>query len=75
MVMLMVSELSEAIEAARNDLPDDKLPQFSGYDVELVDCFIRMFDDFGSRDVCIDEILEAKLAYNRNRPYKHGKTY
>lgn len=44
MLMLAASELSEALEGHRKQLPDDKLPQFRMFDVEIVDCFIRLFD-------------------------------
>jgi hypothetical protein len=49
MLMLMVSELSEALEAHRKNLQDDKLPQFHGIDVELIDCIIRAMDLLGAR--------------------------
>ena len=74
-IALMHSELSEALEADRKDLMDDKLPQFKGLDVEIVDCLIRALDFLGHRKVDIDEILQAKLEYNKSRPHKHGKAY
>lgn len=49
MIALMHSELSEALEAHRKNLMDDKLPQFHGIDVELVDCIIRACDLLGQR--------------------------
>lgn len=49
MLMLMTSELSEALEAHRKNLQDDKLPQYHGVDVELVDCVIRAMDYLGAR--------------------------
>lgn len=51
MLMLMTSELSEALEAHRKNLQDDKLPQFHGVDVELVDCVIRAMDLLGARQI------------------------
>lgn len=42
--MLMVSELSEALEADRKELFDDKLPQYPGLWVELADTVIRLMD-------------------------------
>lgn len=74
-IALMHSELSEALEADRKDLMDDKLPQYKGLDVELVDTLIRILDYCGRHCVAVDEILEAKLAYNAERPYLHGKKY
>lgn len=49
MIALMHSELSEALEAHRKNLMDDKLPDFHGIDVELVDCIIRACDLLGYR--------------------------
>lgn len=43
-LMLMVSELSEALEADRKDLMDDKLPDRRGIEVEFGDCSIRILD-------------------------------
>lgn len=75
-LMLIVSELSEALEADRKDLKDDKLTQYDGFDVELVDAQIRIMDYMGSKHgVDYDKILEEKLEFNSKRPYKHGKQY
>lgn len=41
---LMHSELSEALEADRKSLMDDKLPHRNGVEVEFSDCFIRVGD-------------------------------
>jgi len=49
MIALMHSELSEALEAHRKDLMDDKLPMYHGIDVELIDCIIRCMDLLGAR--------------------------
>lgn len=43
-VALMHSELSEALEAHRKTLMDDKLPHRPGIEVEFGDCFIRVGD-------------------------------
>lgn len=42
---------------------------------ELADTFIRLFDLIGYLDIHIDDWIKAKLAYNRQRPYKHGKKF
>lgn len=49
MIALMHSELSEALEAHRKNLMDDKLVHFHGIDVELIDCIIRACDLLGAR--------------------------
>lgn len=47
MLMLIVSELSEASEGWSDDLMDDKLPQYPMFDVELADAAIRIYDLLG----------------------------
>lgn len=48
MMMLAVSEIAEAWQA---NGPDDKLPQYDGYRVEIADCFIRLADLLGAEGV------------------------
>lgn len=43
-----------------------------GIAVEMADCIIRILDWCGKEGVDIEAILEAKHAYNKTRPYKHG---
>lgn len=74
-VALMHSELSEALEADRKDLMDDKLPHRKGVEVELADEVIRVFDWCGKMGLDIGGAIMEKLAYNETRPYKHGKAY
>ena len=47
MLMLAVSELSEAADGAMGE-PDDKLPHLPMYDVELADFVIRQLDTIGA---------------------------
>lgn len=74
-IALMHSELSEALEADRKDLMDDKLTHRKGFDVELADAIIRILDTCGARGIDIQACIDEKLEYNRLRPYKHGKNY
>ena len=74
-IALVHSELSEALEADRKNLMDDKLPDRHGREVELADAMIRIFDLAGRYDMDLGGALVAKIAYNASRPYKHGKAY
>lgn len=55
MMMLAVSEIGEAWQA---NGPDDKLPQYHGFDVEIADCFIRLADQLGAESVSEQDMRE-----------------
>lgn len=42
---------------------------------EIADTFIRLLDLCGFLDINIDQWIDAKLEYNKTRPYKHGKKF
>jgi len=65
-LMLIVSELSEAMEAYRKQ-------DHENFNEELADTFIRLFDLCGGLGVDIEKEIAKKSAKNKNRPYKHGK--
>ena len=78
MLMLIVSEIAEAMEGHRKALMDDKLPHRPMMQAELVDAMIRILDLAGSRmsieraeHDCtlhpIGEIFEEKRAFNATR--------
>jgi hypothetical protein len=46
-LMLVVSELAEASHGFLHNLPDDKLPHYPMFDVELADTAIRLLDIIG----------------------------
>lgn len=74
-VALVHSEVSEILEAARKPSQDDKLPQFTGVEVEAADVIIRLMDMAGAYGWNLSEAIEQKVAYNKTRPYKHGKLF
>jgi hypothetical protein len=48
LLILMVTEMAEAYEAWLDGTPDDKLPQFPGFGVEMADLGIRFADFCGA---------------------------
>ncbi len=72
-LMLAVTELSEAMEAYREGNPEsEKINGFSKVEEELVDTIIRILDFAGGMGYDIEGALRAKMAYNETRPYRHG---
>lgn len=75
-IALMHSELSEALEADRKALMDDKLPAYEGRAVELADCVIRILHAQDKHQLdSIGALVVMKSLYNLSRPFKHGKEY
>lgn len=66
-LMLMVSEISEAMEGARKDLMDDHLPHRKMEEVELADAIIRICDYAGWQGFDLAGAVMEKLEYNLNR--------
>lgn len=67
MLMLIVSELAEAMEGDRKGLKDDHLPHRDMMEVELADAVIRIFDLSGKMGFDLGGALVEKLIYNQNR--------
>jgi NTP pyrophosphatase (non-canonical NTP hydrolase) len=67
MMMLIVSEIAEAMEGYRKDLMDDKLPHRKMIEVEMADAVIRIADLCGYLDLDLGGAIEEKRAYNANR--------
>lgn len=68
LLMLMVSEISEAMEGERKNLMDDKLPHRKMAEVELADTLIRIFDYAGAYGFDLDGAVSEKRQFNRHRP-------
>lgn len=66
-LMLMVSEVSEAMEGERKDLMDDKLPHRKMAEVEMADLFIRLGDYCGAYGYDLEGAVREKLAFNLTR--------
>lgn len=67
MLCLIHSEVSEAAEGYRKNLPDDKLPHRSMLEVELADVLIRIFDLAGYQGLDLGGAVVEKLLYNLTR--------
>lgn len=82
-LMLVVSEVAEAMEGHRKNLPDDKLPHRPMVEVELADAVIRIADLAGALGLDLGGAIAEKLAFNATRPdhkpenrkQAHGKKY
>ena len=67
LLMLIVTELAEAMEGYRKNLMDDKLPYRKMVEVELADAMIRIFDYAGGRGYDLGGAIFEKLAFNLTR--------
>lgn len=67
LLMLIVSEIAEAMEGERKGLMDDKLTHRRMAEVELADALIRIFDYCGAYGYDIDGAVAEKMAYNAVR--------
>ena len=66
-IALMHSELSEALEGYRKNLPDEHLPHRKSVEVELADAIIRICDLAGWLQLDLGGAFVEKLAYNKTR--------
>lgn len=67
LLCLVHSEISEAMEGARKNLMDDKLPHRKMIEVELADALIRIFDIAGAYNLDLGGAIAEKRSYNANR--------
>lgn len=80
LLMLTVSEVSEALEEYRDEGPamlqeiahraSDGKPE--GVAAELADVLIRIGDFCQHYKIPLEAALREKLAFNKSRPYRHG---
>lgn len=67
LLMLVTSELAEAMEGHRKSLPDDKLPHRSMFEVEIADAVIRLFDIAAGMNLDLGGAFVEKMAFNAQR--------
>lgn len=67
MLMLIVSEIAEAMEGERKNLMDTHIPTRKMVEVEFADALIRIFDYAGAYGFDLDGAVAEKRRYNRQR--------
>lgn len=75
-IALMHSELSEALECYRDGDMEVKVTEKGkpvGFPTELADIIIRVVDTAYEMGIDLDAVVRQKMAYNKSRPYKHGR--
>lgn len=65
-LMLVVTELSEAMEAYRRE-------DIENFKEEIADTIIRLCDICGSVGINIERQISSKMEINKKRPRLHGK--
>jgi NTP pyrophosphatase (non-canonical NTP hydrolase) len=82
-LVLIHSEVSEAMEGHRKNLMDDKLPNRAMLEVELADAVIRICDLAGAYNLDLGGAVAEKMYFNskradhriENRTAENGKKY
>ena len=75
LLMLIVSELGEALEALRKGKRQDGKWTKDSFEDELADAMIRIGDLAESEGIDLEWQIEKKMEYNKSRPEKHGKKF
>ena len=77
--MLVVSELSEALEDIRTGNIKIRVESSSigsgkphGLPIEIADAVIRLFDYCEWQGIDLEAAIRQKMDYNKTRPYMHG---
>ena len=73
MLMLIVSELGEAIEAHRTN--NFGIGTKDTFEDELADTAIRLFDLCGGLNIDLEQQMKWKMKFNKAREKRHGKAY
>ena len=72
-LMLIVTEVAEVMEAYREDrYESENIPGFSWMEEELADIIIRVLDFAGHNNYDMEGAISAKMKYNASRSYRHG---
>jgi len=66
MLMLITTELAEAMEAHRAD-------DHENFEEEIADACIRLLDLCGGLDIDLEKAMRTKMEFNKTREYMHGK--
>lgn len=82
-IALCHSELSEALEGWRKDLPDDHIKDWPNAPIELADAVIRILELAEIMGWDLGKAIDLKMAYNKqradhkpeNRKAKNGKKF
>ncbi len=72
-IMLISSELGEAIEAMRHQKYG--LEMKDTFEDEIADVFIRLSDLCGELEIDIEKQIAWKMSFNKSREQKHGKEF
>lgn len=77
-LMLVVSELSEALEEFRKGVTPTAIytnegsEKPEGFSVEIADAIIRLLDMCHELGIDVDYVIQLKMKYNETRSYRHG---
>lgn len=73
LLMLITTEIAEAMEAVRQGNPQsEKIPGYSALTEELADVMIRTLDLAEALNLPLVHAMLAKAEYNESRTHRHG---